>query len=88
VENKSRERVGEIREIWGILKKTPTLPDSPNFPDLPNDLTKAVNLMITMINQAIYLQTKLIQSLEKKFIEKGGFRENLFKKRLERKRDF
>lgn len=78
-------RVRELGEVWEILKKTPTLPDSPNFPDLPNDLTQAVNLMITLINQAIYLQKRLQQSLEKKFVEKGGFRENLFKKRLERK---
>ena len=55
---------------------------SPTSPDLPNDLAKAVNLMITLTNQAIYLQKKLQASLEAKFIEQGGFRENLFKKRL------
>jgi|SRR3989344_3119655 len=76
-------KVREIGDVWEILKKTPTLPDFPNFPNLPNDLTKAVNLMITLINQAIYLQQKLKESLEKRFVEKGGFRENLFKKRLE-----
>jgi len=42
--------------------------------------------MITLINQAIYLQKKLQQSLEKKFVETGGFRENLFKKRLDYKK--
>lgn len=78
--------IREVGEVWEILKKTPTLPDSPNFPNLPNDLTKAVNLMITLINQAIYLQKKLQQSLEKKFVEQGGFRENLFKKRLDYKK--
>ncbi|MBI2334183.1 four helix bundle protein [Candidatus Daviesbacteria bacterium] len=78
--------VRELGEVWEILKRTPTLPDFPNFPDLPSDLTKAVNLMITLINQAIYLQKKLQQSLEKKFVEKGGFRENLFKKRLDYKK--
>lgn len=41
--------------------------------------------MITLINQAIYLQKRLQQSLENKFIEKGGFRENLFKKRIAKK---
>lgn len=78
--------VRELNQVWEILKTTPTLPDSPNFPDLPNDLTKAVNLMITLINQAIYLQKRLQQSLEKKFVEGGGFRENLFKKRIEAKK--
>src|SRR3990167_8301945 len=75
-------KVREIGELWEILKKTPTLPNYPNFPDLPDDLAKAVNLMITIINQAIYLQKRLQQSLEKRFVEKGGFRENLFKKRM------
>lgn len=75
-------KIKELGEVWDILKTTPTLPNSPNFPDLPNAPTQAVNLMITLINQAIYLQKKLKASLEKKFVEEGGFRENLFKKRL------
>lgn len=78
-------QVRELGEVWGILKRTPTLPDSPNFPDLPNDLTKTVNLMITLVNQAIYLQKRLQESLERKFIQEGGFRENLFKKRMKYK---
>lgn len=76
----------ELGEVWEILKTTPTLPDSPNFPDLPNDLTQAVNLLITLVNQAIYLQKRLQESLENKFIKEGGFRENLFQKRQEYKR--
>lgn len=80
-------KVREVGEVWEILKKTPTLPNYPDFPDLPEDISKAVNLMITLVNQAIYLQKRLKQSLEKKFIEKGGFRENLFRKRL-KKRNF
>lgn len=78
--------VRELGKVWEILKKTPTLPDFPNFPDLPQDLSQAINLMITLVNQATYLQKKLQQSLEKKFIEKGGFRENLFKKRLHQRK--
>jgi restriction system protein len=77
--------IREIRIIWEILRKTPYLPDSPNFPPLPNSLEQIVNLMITLINQANYLIDKLIASLEQKFINEGGFRENLFKKRLEEK---
>ena len=78
--------VREVRLVWEILKRYPTLPDFPNFPDLPYSLTAAVNLMITLVNQAIYLQKKLKISLERKFIEKGGFRENLFRRRLERRK--
>ncbi len=76
-------KVRELGLVWEILKKTPTLPNFPDFPNLPDDLAETVNLMITLTNQAIYLQKKLKQSLEKKFVEKGGFRENLFKKRLQ-----
>ncbi len=78
-------KVKEVGEVWEILRKTSTLPDYPNFPNLPEVLPEAVNLMITLVNQAIYLQKRLQQSLEEKFIKEGGFRENLFKKRLERK---
>lgn len=75
--------ISEIGEIWEILKATPTLPGSPNFPDLPNDPEKAVNLMITLINQANYLIDKLLLSLEEKHKREGGFSEKLLKKRLE-----
>lgn len=75
--------VRELGEVWGILKASPTLPNDPNFPDLPDNLSVAVNLMITLINQAIYLQKRLEKSLEEKFVKDGGFRENLFKKRRE-----
>jgi four helix bundle suffix protein len=83
---KSIREIREIGEVWEIIRKTPTLPDSPNFPNLPSDLTKVVNFLITLINQAIYLQKKLKLSLEEKFIKEGGFRENLFKRRMEYKR--
>lgn len=79
-------KVREVGEVWEVLNKTPTLPDSPNFPDLPQDLPQAVNLMITLVNQAIYLQKRLQASLEEKFIKTGGFRENLFKKRNEERK--
>ncbi len=82
------ETVGKVRElgeVWEILKSSPTLPDFPNFPNLPNNTAQAVNLMITLVNQAIYLQKRLLQSLEEKFVNEGGFRENLFRKRLEKR---
>lgn len=79
--------VGELEEVWEILKATPTLFDIPDFPDLPDGLPETVNLMITLVNQAIYLQKKLAASLQEKFVKEGGFRENLFKKRLEEKRN-
>lgn len=83
---KSNREIGEVGEVWRILKSTPTLPDDPHFPDFPENLEVAVNLMITLVNQAIFLQNRLKDSLEKKFVEEGGFRENLFKKRMEYRR--
>lgn len=79
-------RVRELGEVWEIINRTPSLPHSPNFPYLPEDPVKAVNLMITLINQAIYLQRRLKESLERKFVAEGGFRENLFKKRIEQRK--
>lgn len=73
--------IREISVIWGILKKTPYLPDNPNFPNLPFDQEKAVNLLITLINQANYLIDKLIASLKEKHMKEGGFQEKLFQAR-------
>jgi four helix bundle suffix protein len=75
--------IRELKEIWEILKATPTLPDSPNFPDLPNDPEKEVNLMLTLLHQASYLQQRLEKGIKNKFILEGGFRENLFRKHRE-----
>lgn len=83
---KTKGEVRELGEVWEVIKKNPTLPTIPNFPDLPENEHCAVNLMLALINQAIYLQKKLRQSLEEKFVQEGGFRENLFKKRMEYKR--
>jgi len=78
--------IGEIREIggiWEIIKKNPYLPDSPNFPDLPHDKIEAINLMITLINQANYLLDRLIVSLKEKHQKDGGFTEKLYRERIE-----
>lgn len=46
----------------------------------------AANCLICLIHQANYLLDKQLQSLEKAFIEGGGYSENLFKKRLEKRK--
>lgn len=83
---RAKSEIREIGIIWEILKKTPCLPTSPNFPNLPTDLTKTVNLLITLIIQANYLIDRLITSLTEKHTKEGGFNENLLKKRLEYRR--
>jgi len=42
-----------------------------------------VNLMITLCYKQGYLLDQLLRALQAKFIQEGGFRENLFKKRSE-----
>ena len=59
------------------------LPRMLKWADTPE---KFGNLAITVISMETYLLDHLIASLEKKFIEEGGYTENLFKKRLEKKR--
>lgn len=41
------------------------------------------NLMITLCYKQLYLMERFIAGNEKRFVKEGGFRENLFKKRLE-----
>lgn len=73
--------IKEIGEIWEIIKRTPTLPDHPNFPNLPDSPEIAVNLMITLINQANYLIDKLIASIKQKHHQEGGLTEELYQAR-------
>lgn len=80
---KAIREIREIGEIWRIIRATPTLPNHPNFPNLPNDKEKAVNLIITLINQANYLIDRLILSLKHKHMTQGGLTEELYRKRRE-----
>jgi len=43
---------------------------------------EAGNLMLTLTHQLSFLLTRQIRAAEKKFIEKGGWSENLFRKRI------
>lgn len=47
----------------------------------------AANAIICLINQTNRLIDQKLRWLEEKFINEGGFRENLFKKRLEKKKE-
>ena len=54
----------------------------PQFPHIPQDPELAANLMVMLCQRTTYLLEKQIASLRDKFIKEGGFRENLFQKRL------
>src|SRR3989344_3726643 len=43
------------------------------------------NLMITLLHKESYLLDRLMKSTEQRFLREGGFRENLFRKRVEYK---
>lgn len=49
------------------------------------DPEKAANVMICLINQTNFLLNRQLDSLEEKFVTDGGYTENLFKKRLQKK---
>lgn len=46
---------------------------------------EAANAIICLINQTNRLLDQKLRWLEEKFVNEGGFRENLFKKRMEKK---
>lgn len=75
----SRVRVFRgFRAVW----KNPNIPNTPN---LPNDPEEAANMLLTFCQMESFLLNRQIKSLKEKFINEGGFREGLFRKRMERK---
>lgn len=73
--------IREIGDIWEIIKKHPTLPNNPNFPDLRNNPTHEVNLLITLTNQANYLLDRLLPVIKDRHMKVGGLIEELYRKR-------
>ncbi len=53
-----------------------------NYKNYINTAESAANCMICLINQTNQLLDQKLRWLEEQFIKKGGFRENLLKKRL------
>ena len=49
------------------------------------DSEQAANAIICLINQTNRLLDQKLRWLEEKFVNEGGFRENLFKKRMEKR---
>ena len=76
---KEDSRVRVFREFRVVWVDENTL----NTPNLPNNPIEAANLLITLISLNTFLLDKQIKSLEEKFVTEGGYRENLFKKRMD-----
>lgn len=59
-----------------------------NYKNYINEAEAAANVMICLINQTNALLDQKLRWLEEKFVNEGGFRENLFKKRMEKLKNF
>src|SRR3990167_1024247 len=76
--NKQDERVRVFRDFRAVWVKS----NIPNTPNLPKDPEKAANMLLTFCQMATFLLKRQIEALKEKFVKEGGFRENLFKRRL------
>ena len=75
---KEDPRIRVFREFRVVWVNENTL----NTPILPNSSEEAANLLITLISLTTFLLSRQIEKLEQKFIAEGGYRENIFKKRM------
>lgn len=73
----------KMRELRDLRVMGNPLPHIPQFPHIPHNPGLAANLMVMLCQRTTYLLDKQIESLKQKFIKEGGFRENLFQKRLQ-----
>jgi four helix bundle suffix protein len=83
--DKNDPRVLEIRALRVSTNLTNESNKS-NLSNLANTPERFANLMITLISKETYLLDQMLRSLEKKFINEGGYSENLFRKRLEQRK--
>ena len=75
---KEDPRIRVFRDFRAVWVK----PNIPNTPNLPKDPEKAANMLLTFCQMETFMLKRQIESLKEKFVKEGGFRENLFKKRL------
>lgn len=61
-------------------------PNIPNAPNLPKNPEEAANMLLTFCQMETFLLARQIKALKEKHTKEGGFRENLFRKRLEYKK--
>lgn len=85
---KTDSRVTAFRGEAYKLSHLSNLSDLGNLkerPELPGNPQDAANLLLTLCHQVTYLLDRQIKAMEGKFIKEGGFTENLFRKRIEKK---
>ena len=77
---KDESRMGDLRGLRVVREPFPHIPQIPHLPQNPEP---AANLLIMLCQRTTYLLEKQIESLREKFVKEGGFRENLFRDRLD-----
>ncbi len=86
---KTDPRIGAIRKRAFILTNLSNLSNLGTLvvkPTLPQNQERAANTLLTLCHQVTYLLGKQIARMEELFIEQGGYTEELFKKRLEKRK--
>lgn len=82
---KTSIKVDQFRKLAYLLSNLRNLSDLGQLiekPTLFGNPQDDANFLLTLCHQVTFLLDRQIKSLEKKFIEQGGFSENLFKRRL------
>lgn len=85
---KTHPKVTEFRQTayrLSHLSNLSNLGDLRERPILPENPQDAANFLLTLCHLETYLLNKQIKALEQRFVEEGGYTENLFKRRLRRK---
>lgn len=76
--DKNDPRVLEIRK----LRLSPDWSNLTYWTNWTNKPESFANLIVTLISLENYLLDQMLRSLEQKFIQEGGYSENLFRKRI------
>lgn len=87
--DKNDPRIIKIRLFRESIEKPTDLSNLSNWSNL--DFEKAenfANMMVCLLSKQTYLLDKYYQGQENLFIKEGGFKENLFKKRMEYRKKF
>ncbi len=82
---KNHPKTQQFRQLGIHLSHLSNLSDLGHLkqkPILPDNLEQATNLILTLCHQLSFLLKRQIEAIEEKFIQQGGYSENLFKKRL------
>jgi restriction system protein len=82
---KEHPRAGEVRKVCYVENRTYSTYKT--YFEPPASAETAANALICLIHQANYLLDQQLRSLEKEFLETGGFTEKLYQARLKRRQE-